>query len=212
MAGADIREMSKMGKEESEDFATLGQLVDLKIEKAPLPVIALVDGFALGGGCELALACDFIYATEKARFGQPEAKLGLIPCFGGCVRLFRRIGPSMAKELIYTGRQIDAIEAKKLGLVNAVFKNEKEAMNAVCKTVQEIDAQSPFAIDLTKQIINRSIGRTIEEALFLEVECFGEVKDHRDSEVGISAFLEKRKAVFINQIEDKNSHWQNTLL
>src|SRR4051812_10467120 len=117
VAGADIREMAALDPEEGTRFGALGQEVTRALERLPVPVNACVDGYALGGGCELALACDFVYATPKAVFGQPEVLLGLIPGFGGCVRLRRQVGPGRARELIFTGRHVDAAEAQRIGLV-----------------------------------------------------------------------------------------------
>ena len=124
IAGADIKAMSQMSPDEAEAFSRLGQRVTTQLESLPVTVIACVNGFALGGGCEMAMACDFIYATGNARFGQPEVSLGLIPGFGGCVRLIRYVGPGHAKELIYSGRHVKADEAARLGLVNIGVRDE----------------------------------------------------------------------------------------
>ncbi len=146
VAGADIKDMSAMSVEQGIAFGRLGQEVTELIEALPIPVIACVNGFALGGGCELAMAADFIYATEAAAFGQPEVSLGLIPGFGGCVRLIRLVGPGRAKELIYTGRSVDAAEALRIGLVNRVFATRREMMAAAAESLALIVKRSPVAV------------------------------------------------------------------
>jgi enoyl-CoA hydratase len=154
VAGADIREMTSMSQDEGEFYARSMHAVTLALETLPVPVIACVDGYALGGGCELALAADFIYATERAQFGQPEVNLGLVPGFGGSVRLQQRIGLGVARELIYTGRRIDAGEAQRLGLVNRVLPTREELLSAAAETIREIATKAPTAVALAKRSIN----------------------------------------------------------
>lgn len=193
VAGADIAAMSKMSAAEALDFARLGQSVFAAIEALPMPVIAAVDGFALGGGCEIALACDFIYASDKLKIGQPEVKLGVVPGFGGTQRLARRIGLGMARELIYTGRQIGSAEALRIGLVNAVFPRA-ELMDAAKKAALEIAAMSPNAIMLAKRAMNEGAGIPLTPAVELEAQAFSDCFAHGDQREGMTAFLEKRTA------------------
>ncbi|MCO5143127.1 MAG: enoyl-CoA hydratase-related protein [Oligoflexia bacterium] len=197
VAGADIKEMSQMSASEGEEFARLGQDVMNLLEQLPIPTIACVDGVALGGGCELAMATDFIYATEQSKFGQPEVNLGLIPCFGGCVRLPRLIGPALAKELIFTGRIIEAEEAARIGLVNRVFTNRSEMLKAATETISEILKKSPHGIFQAKTIINLLPGLTTHNSLEKEQEGFRKAISHIESTEGMSAFLEKRVPRFV---------------
>src|SRR5262249_24392143 len=151
VAGADIAAMSKMTATEAHPFAQLGQAVFAALEALPMPVIAAVNGFALGGGCELALACDFIFASEKAKFGQPEVRLGIIPGFGGTQRCARRVGLGMARELIYTGRMLSAEEALRIGLANAVVAPD-ELLARAKETAQLTAAASPAAVARAKAV------------------------------------------------------------
>jgi enoyl-CoA hydratase len=196
VAGADIREMTTMEPAEAAEYSRSMQGVTLLIEKLPVPVIAAVDGFALGGGCELALACDFIYASEAAQFGQPEVNLGLVPGFGGSVRLPQRVGLGPARELIYTGRRIDAAEALRLGLANRVLASRDELLAAARETLGEISAKAPLAVGLAKQSIAGAVGRRTSKGLEVEAEAFREAFTTEDMREGTGAFLEKRKAVF----------------
>jgi len=196
IAGADIVEMSKMSPQEAFDFATLGQEVSLLFEELPFPVIACVNGFALGGGCEMAMSCDFIYATETAMFGQPEVKLGLIPGFGGTQRLSKLIGRNRAKELIYTGRNVKVDEAKALGLVVKVFDTKDELLSAAITTLDKIGANSPMAISAAKHVMNEGNDLTIAEGLKVEASSFGDIFGTDDMIEGTVAFIEKRKANF----------------
>lgn len=196
VAGADIREMASMEPDEAAEYARSAQGVTLLIEKVPVPVIAAVDGFALGGGCELALACDFIYASEAAQFGQPEVNLGLVPGFGGSVRLPQRVGLGPARELIYTGRRIDAAEALRLGLVNRVLPTREELLAAARATLGEIAPKSPLAVGLAKQSITGAYGRHTGQGLEIEAGLFREAFTTEDMREGTSAFLEKRPASF----------------
>lgn len=191
-AGADIKEMSQMTPDQGEAFAKLAQETTEFIERLPYPTIACVDGFALGGGCELAMACDFIYATEAAVFGQPEVSLGLIPGFGGCVRLLRYVGPGRAKEIMYTGRRVCASEALSMGLVNAVFPTEAEMFDAAIETIEEISTKYPGVIATCKQVINATLGKTTAESLLAEREGFRKVFESDEKRRGVEAFLTKR--------------------
>jgi enoyl-CoA hydratase len=157
-------------------------------------VIAAVNGFALGGGCELALACDFIYASDKAKFGQPEVKLGVLPGFGGTQRLARRIGLGLARELIYSGRMVGPEESLKIGLSNAVYPR-RELMEKVIETAKLIAANGPGAIAASKQVINAGMDLPLAVAIEGEAVAFGECFGPEQQE-GMSAFLEKREAKF----------------
>ncbi len=194
-AGADIAAMTEMNEWEGRDFGALGHSVFASIEKLRFPVIAAVNGFALGGGCELALACDFIYASSKAKFGQPEVGLGVIPGFGGTQRLPRRIGSAMARELIYTGRMISADEALRIGLANAVFAPE-ELLDSAQKVAAHIASQGPIAVATAKRLIARGIEKPLLDANALEQDAFAACFGTEDQAEGMTAFLEKRDAVF----------------
>ena len=171
-AGGDLKHMMQLNEKGGRDLSQLAQTVTLLIEQLPLPVIACVDGFALGGGCELAMSCDFIYATQKSKFGQPEVKVGLMPGFGGIVRLAKLIGPALAKELIYTGRIISAFEAEKMGLVNKLFKDRDELMLSALKTIDEIARNSSNAITAVKAVFNNITSNSMNEALNIENKAF----------------------------------------
>jgi enoyl-CoA hydratase len=196
IAGADIREMAVMTPGEGEAFGQLGQEVTQLLEDLPMPVIACVNGYALGGGCEMAMGCDYIYATENAVFGQPEVALGLIPGFGGCVRLQRYVGPARAKEMIYTGRRVGAMEALGIGLVNRVFPSQRDMLAAAAQSLSEVAEQSPMAVSLCKATINAANGQTTAEALKVETAAFRAAFTTDDMREGTSAFLEKRAAAF----------------
>ena len=196
VAGADIREMTAMNLDEGEFYARSVHTITLALEALPVPVIACVDGYALGGGCELALAADFIYASERAQFGQPEVNLGLVPGFGGSVRLQQRVGLGMARELIYTGRRIDAHEAHRLGLVNRVLPTREELLAAAAETIREIATKAPTAVALAKRSINEATGRPTAEGLDAEARAFRAAFGTEDMREGTSAFVNKRQAVF----------------
>ncbi|QGU95318.1 short-chain-enoyl-CoA hydratase [Clostridium bovifaecis] len=192
VAGADISEMKDMNVIEGRKFGLLGNKVFRKIETIEKPVIAAVNGFALGGGCEISMACDFRIASTKAKFGQPEVGLGITPGFGGTQRLARHVGLGMAKELIYTARIIDAQEAYRVGLVNKVVEPE-ELLPEANKIANEILKNAPIAVSLCKQAINRGMQVDMDTAIAFEAEVFGECFSTEDQTEGMTAFVEKRK-------------------
>ncbi|MCG2623581.1 enoyl-CoA hydratase-related protein [Arthrobacter sp. I2-34] len=195
-AGADIRELAEMTPEEAEAHSAAMQDFTRTLETLDLPVIGCVNGYALGGGLELALACDFIYATENARFGLPEVSLGLIPGFGGTVRLPQRVGPGLAKELIYTGRAVDAREAHRIGLVNAVFASKDDMLDAAAATCREIAAKSPAAVANAKRTIDAATGLPTPDGLLVERAAFGRAAGTEDARIGTKAFVAKQKPEF----------------
>lgn len=195
VAGADIAEMEKMTAAEAKTFSDLGHAVCAAIEEAPCPFIAAVNGFALGGGCELALACDFIYASEKARFGQPEVNLGVLPGFGGTQRLARRVGPGRARELVYTGDHVMADAALAMGLVNAVVP-AAELSERVLAVAKKIAQKGPLAITASKRVLLRGPETDLVSACELEATAFGALFGSEDQKEGMRAFLEKRAAAF----------------
>lgn len=195
VAGADISEMSSMDSMEGRRFGRLGAKVFRKLELMSKPVIAAVNGFALGGGCELAMACDIRIASSKARFGQPEVGLGIIPGFSGTQRLPRLIGEGKAKELIYTGKVIKAEEALCIGLINAVVEPEA-LINSAMEMAENIAAKSHSAISLAKDGINRGMQTDIDSAIALENELFGICFSTADQKEGMDAFLNKRNPSF----------------
>ena len=195
VAGADISEMAHLGEAEGREFGVLGAGVFRAIEQLPIPVIAAVNGFALGGGCELAMACDIRLASAKAKFGQPEVGLGIIPGFSGTVRLPRLVGQGMAKELIYTGRVIRADEALRIGLVNAVYEPE-ELMPKALEMAATMLRNAPLAIAAAKKSINNGYDLDVDAAIALENDLFGHCFATQDQKDGMAAFLEKRKAEF----------------
>lgn len=192
VAGADISEMKDMNVLEGRKFGILGNKVFRKIELLEKPVIAAVNGFALGGGCELSMACDIRIASEKAKFGQPEAGLGITPGFGGTQRLPRLVGMGMAKELIYSTRTINAQEALRIGLVNRVVEPEK-LMEEAKKLANDIASKAPIAVKLCKEAINRGMQVDIDTALNIESQIFGECFSTEDQTDAMTAFVEKRK-------------------
>ncbi len=195
VAGADISEMAHLDEAQGYDFGKYGAMVFKKIEDLPIPVIAAVNGFALGGGCELAMACDIRIASDNALFGQPEVKLGILPGFSGSVRLPRLVGQGMAKEIIYTGRNLKADEALRIGLINRITTIE-ELMPTCIKTAQQIAANAPIAVAHAKQSINQNQDLNIAAAIELENKLFGKCFATADQKEGMAAFLEKRKAEF----------------
>ncbi len=192
VAGADISEMSTLSKEEGEAFGKKGNDVFLKLEAFSIPVIAAVNGFALGGGCELAMACDIRYCSENALFGQPEVGLGITPGFGGTQRLARIVGPGRAKEMVFGARNIKAEEAYRIGLVNAVFPAE-ELMPAVQKLAAKIAGNAPIAVRAAKKAMNEGASLPIAQAVVCEEKAFGSCFATEDQKEGMGAFLEKRK-------------------
>ncbi len=197
VAGADISEMAHLNEEQGREFGRLGAQVFRKIELLPIPVIAAVNGFALGGGCELAMACDIRIASAKAKFGQPEVGLGIIPGFSGTYRLPKLIGQGYAKEMIYTGKAIRADEALRIGLVNAVYEPE-ELMDRAMEMAQKMLANAPIAISLAKQSIGEGYDLDADAAIALENDLFGQCFATADQKEGMDAFLNKRKAAFTN--------------
>ena len=195
VAGADISEMAHLDEPQGFEFGRLGAQVFRKIEVLPIPVIAAVNGFALGGGCELAMACDIRIASSKAKFGQPEVGLGIIPGFSGTYRLPKLIGQGYAKEMIYTGKIIRADEALRIGLVNAVYEPE-ELMDKAMEMAQMMLKNAPVAIRLAKQSINEGYDLDADGAIGLENKLFGKCFATHDQKEGMDAFLNKRKAEF----------------
>ena len=192
VAGADIGEMSTLTKAEGEAFGKKGNDVFRKIETLPIPVIAAVNGFALGGGNELAMSCDIRICSDTAVFGQPEVGLGITPGFGGTQRLARLVSPGMAKQLIYTGRNIKADEALRIGLVNAVYPLA-ELYAAAEKLASQIAANAPIAVRAAKKAINEGLDLPMDEAVVVEEKAFGSCFETADQQEGMGAFLEKRK-------------------
>lgn len=193
VAGADIAEFQNLSTEEAKKLSQLGQDLFFKIENAPKPIVAAVNGFALGGGCELALACHFIYASENAKFGQPEVNLGLIPGYGGTQRLVSAIGKRRAMEWIMNAKLYSAADAKTAGLVNEVYSSE-ELLPQLTASLQLILSKAPIAISHVIKAVNSY--HSNKNGFDLEVDLFGECFATKDKEEGINAFLEKRKANF----------------
>ena len=199
VAGADIAEMSTLTKAEGEAFGKKGNDVFRKLETFPIPVIAAVNGFALGGGCEISMSCDIRICSENAVFGQPEVGLGITPGFGGTQRLARLVGAGMAKQLIYTARNIKAPEAFRIGLVNAVYPQE-ELLPAAEKMAAGIAKNAPIAVRNCKKAINEGLQVDMDQAIVIEEKLFGDCFETADQKEGMGAFLEKRKEKnFINK-------------
>ena len=199
VAGADIGEMSSLTKAEGEAFGKKGNDVFRKLETFPIPVIAAVNGFALGGGCEISMSCDIRICSENAVFGQPEVGLGITPGFGGTQRLARIVGTGKAKEMIYGARNIKAEEAYRIGLVNNVYPLE-ELMPAAKKLAATIARNAPIAVRNAKRAINEGLQVDMDQAVVIEEKLFGNCFETYDQKEGMAAFLEKRKVeAFLNK-------------
>ena len=199
VAGADIGEMSTLTQSEGEAFGKKGNDVFRKLETFPLPVIAAVNGFALGGGCEISMSCDIRICSENAVFGQPEVGLGITPGFGGTQRLARIVGTGKAKEMIYGARNIKAEEAYRIGLVNNVYPLD-ELMPAAKKLAATIARNAPIAVRACKRAINEGLQVDMDQAIVIEEKLFGSCFESHDQKEGMAAFLEKRKVeAFLNK-------------
>ncbi len=197
VAGADISSMKPMGYVEGKNYGIKGSALFRKIEVLEIPVIGAINGFALGGGLELAMSCDIRFSSEKAKFGQPEVGLGITPGFGGTQRLPRIVGVGKAKELIFSGKIINSIEAAKIGLVNDVFPKE-DLLDKSIEFSKELLKKAPIALKYVKIAINEGMQTDIENAIKIENELFGKCFATTDQEEGMNAFLEKRKPNYTN--------------
>ena len=198
VAGADIGEQNALDVASARKFSQFGSSIFRRIEKLEIPTIAAVNGFCLGGGCELAMSFDMILASEKAKFGQPEVGLGITPGFSGTQRLPRRVGIAKAKELLFSGRMITAAEAEKIGLVNAVYPAE-ELMNATMEMAKSFTKNAPVAIKYVKASVDRGMQMDIDGGIALENELYAMCFATEDCKEGLTAFLEKRPAEFKNK-------------
>lgn len=195
VAGADITEMQGKSAIEARNLSNLGNQLLLRIENLRTPVIAAINGFALGGGCELSMACDLRIASTRAKLGLPETGLGIMPGYGGTQRLARLVGKGIAKEMIFTGEMISAQRAYEIGLVNRVAEPE-ELMNEAKKLAAAIAAKSPLGVQFSKKAVNEGMNLDLDRALRLESEIFGTLFTTEDQSEGMSAFLEKRQPTF----------------
>lgn len=195
VAGADIKAMAAMGPAEARAFAAAGQRVLLRLQRLPKAVIAAVNGFALGGGLELALACDFAWASETAKLGFPEVTLGVMPGFGGTQNAARRMGPARARELVFSGRLLTAAEAREWGLVNAV-QPQAALLPAVMEAAKRIAANAPLGVAAAKEAIGATQDVSLDDGFRLESALFGTLFATADQRAGMAAFLEKGKACF----------------
>ena len=198
VAGADIGEQNALDVASARKFSQFGSSIFRRIEKLEIPTIAAVNGFCLGGGCELAMSFDIILASEKAKFGQPEVGLGITPGFSGTQRLPRRVGVAKAKELLFSGKMISAAEAEKIGLVNAVYPAE-ELMNATLEMAKSFTKNAPVAIKYVKASVDRGMQMDIDGGIALENELYAMCFATEDCKEGLTAFLEKRPATFNNK-------------
>jgi enoyl-CoA hydratase len=196
VAGADIKYMSGLDVEKAKQWGALGHSTAGLLETMPKPTIAAINGFALGGGCELAVACDIRYAASGAKLGQPEVNLGIIPGWGGTQRLARLCGLGVAKELIFTGRLVDADEALRIGLVNAV---EDPVRDKARETAKLLASKSPVALRLMKELANRALAGDHLRNLAAEGDTFGEIFSSEDAKEGMTAFVEKREPRFVGR-------------
>ncbi len=203
VAGADIGEMSSLTKAEGEAFGKKGNDIFRMIETFPIPVIAAVNGFALGGGCEIAMSCDIRICSDNAIFGQPEVGLGITPGFGGTQRLARIIGVGMAKQLIYTARNIKAEQAKAIGLVNDVYTQE-ELLDQAKKLASIIAANAPIAVRNCKKAINDGLDASMDDAIVIEEKLFGDCFETEDQKAAMANFLEKDKEKKLKVVPFKN--------
>ncbi len=203
VAGADIGEMSSLSKAEGEAFGKKGNDLFRKIETFPIPVIAAVNGFALGGGCEISMSCDIRICSDNAVFGQPEVGLGITPGFGGTQRLARLVSPGMAKQLIYTARNIKADEAYRIGLVNQVVP-AAELMDTVLKMASTIAANAPIAVRNCKKAINNGLQVDMDKAVEIEEKLFGDCFETEDQKAAMANFLEKDKEKKLKVVPFKN--------
>ena len=203
VAGADIGEMSSLTKAEGEAFGKKGNDIFRMIETFPIPVIAAVNGFALGGGCEIAMSCDIRICSDNAIFGQPEVGLGITPGFGGTQRLARIIGVGMAKQLIYTARNIKAEHAKAIGLVNDVYTQE-ELLDQAKKLASIIAANAPIAVRNCKKAINDGLDASMDDAIVIEEKLFGDCFETEDQKAAMANFLEKDKEKKLKVVPFKN--------
>lgn len=195
VAGADIKQMKEMDRQQFRDYCDISHHNFNKLQETNIPVIAAINGYALGGGCELALACDIRIASDNAKLGFPETKLGIFPCWGGSQRASRILGEGRAKELIFTGNMITAEKALRAGLVDRVV-NQDQLMDSVFETAESISANSRLAIGYAKKVINKGTQMELSKALEMELELGAECFDSADRVEGMSAFLEKRSARF----------------
>ena len=196
VAGADIKYMSELDPDQAKGWGALGHETGRLRETMPKPTIAAVNGFALGGGCELALACDIRYASSRAKLGQPEINLGIVPGWGGTQRLAHVCGIGVAKELIYTGRTVDAEEALRIGLVNAIAD---PVLEKALETAHELAGKSRLALSLAKELCNLTLGVDYTVALASEAERFGALFSSEDAKEGLTAFVEKRAPNFVGR-------------
>lgn len=199
VAGADIAYMAELSPLEGHKFSRTGQEILFRLENLPLPVIACVNGFALGGGTEIAMACDFIYASETAKFGQPEINLGILPGFGGTQRLARLVGKSMAKELCMNGAIIPAQEAKQIGLANKVFPADK-LWEETMRTAGVLASKGKVSMRAVKQCVDRGFDVDLRSGCYMEADAFGICLASPDAKEGMNAFLQKRKPEFKGEL------------